>query len=135
MPLIGGLLQVFVFSWDLILCLGVLRSNQLTVQEIFLGDLSCCLSYKFLVLLPILYGVIIYLLLLSPTIPSFMLGLKNIEVDYHFIWEKVVARLIQLQHIGTATQISDIFTKPLYVARFHFLNSKLLIGASPPSLI
>jgi hypothetical protein len=38
---------------------------------------------------------------------------KQIEVHYHFIREKVLAREINLIHVSTEDQITDIFTKSL----------------------
>jgi hypothetical protein len=38
---------------------------------------------------------------------------KHIEVHYHFIREKVLAKEIDLIHVNTEDQIVDIFTKAL----------------------
>jgi len=38
---------------------------------------------------------------------------KHIEVHYHFIREKVLAKEIDLIHVSTEDQIVDIFTKAL----------------------
>jgi len=38
---------------------------------------------------------------------------KHIEVHYHFIREKVLARKINLIHVSTKDQVVDIFTKAL----------------------
>ncbi len=38
---------------------------------------------------------------------------KHIEVHYHFIREKVVAREINLIHVSIEDQVIDIFTKAL----------------------
>jgi hypothetical protein len=50
---------------------------------------------------------------------------KHIEVDIHFIREKVTNRDIQLHYISTLDQITDIFTKGLPADRFCFLHDKL----------
>jgi hypothetical protein len=55
---------------------------------------------------------------------------KHIEVDIHFVREKVLNQNIQLKHIFTLEQIADIFTKGHTAARFSFLNDKLM--ALPP---
>jgi len=55
---------------------------------------------------------------------------KHIEVDNHFIREKVTNRKIQLRYISTFDQIEDIVTKGLATNRFHFLRDKL--PAVPP---
>jgi hypothetical protein len=38
---------------------------------------------------------------------------KHIEVHYHFIREKVLAKEIDLIHVSTEDQVADIFTKAL----------------------
>jgi hypothetical protein len=38
---------------------------------------------------------------------------KHIEVQYHFIREKVIAKEIDLIHVSTEDQVVDIFTKAL----------------------
>ncbi len=38
---------------------------------------------------------------------------KHIEVHYHFIKEKVIAKEIDLIHVSTENQVVDIFTKAL----------------------
>jgi hypothetical protein len=38
---------------------------------------------------------------------------KHIEVHYHFIREKVLAREINLIHVNTEDQVANIFTKAL----------------------
>jgi hypothetical protein len=38
---------------------------------------------------------------------------KHIEVHYHFIREKILAKEINLIHVSTEDQIVDIFTKAL----------------------
>jgi len=38
---------------------------------------------------------------------------KHIEVHYHFIREKVLAKKINLIHVSTEDQVADIFTKAL----------------------
>ena len=38
---------------------------------------------------------------------------KHIEVHYHFIWERSLARNIDLVYVGTDEQVADIFTKAL----------------------
>jgi hypothetical protein len=38
---------------------------------------------------------------------------KHIEVHYHFVRKKILAREINLIHVNTEDQIVDIFTKAL----------------------
>ena len=53
---------------------------------------------------------------------------KHIEVDYHFIRERVVRGNIRLQFISTDDQVADVFTKAFPLPQFHKLRSKLLIS-------
>ncbi|GJT23891.1 gag/pol polyprotein [Tanacetum coccineum] len=63
--------------------------------------------------------------------PIFRARTKHIEIDYHFVREKVAQGDLQIQHISTHDQIEDIFTKPLPTPRFLFLRSKLQVVARP----
>ncbi len=52
---------------------------------------------------------------------------KHIEVDVHFIWEKVLNKDIQLCYLSTIDQVADLFTKGLTAERFCLLHDKLLV--------
>jgi hypothetical protein len=52
---------------------------------------------------------------------------KHIEVDIHFVREKVTNRDIALQHLSTLDQVADIFTKGHTAARFCYLRDKLMV--------
>ncbi|GJV95056.1 putative RNA-directed DNA polymerase [Tanacetum coccineum] len=56
---------------------------------------------------------------------------KHVEIDYHFIWEKIAQGDLRVQHISTHDQIADIFTKPLPTPLFLFIRSKLQVVARP----
>ena len=58
----------------------------------------------------------------------------HIEVNYHFIREKVLNRDALLKFISTGDQIANIFTKRLSSTRFLFLKSKLMVRTSSISL-
>lgn len=45
--------------------------------------------------------------------PVFDARTKNIEVDYHFVRERVARKLLDIDYISTKEQIADGFTKPL----------------------
>ena len=50
---------------------------------------------------------------------------KHVEVDKHFIKEKLDSGLICMPYIPTAEQIADIFTKGLHKKQFDVLMGKL----------
>ncbi|RDX95763.1 Copia protein, partial [Mucuna pruriens] len=50
---------------------------------------------------------------------------KHIEIDRHFIKEKLDSGLIVTAHVPTRLQVADVFTKGLLTTRFQELNGKL----------
>lgn len=63
--------------------------------------------------------------------PIYQARTKHIEVDYHFIWEKILHKDIVASYISTADQYADIFTKGLTTATFLFLKDKLMVLLLP----
>jgi hypothetical protein len=59
--------------------------------------------------------------------PIFHARSKHIEVDYHYVQEKVTNRDIILQHLPSSLQLTDIFTKGHTTDRFCFLRDKLSV--------
>ena len=65
--------------------------------------------------------------------PIFHARTKHIEVDYHFIREKVLSKELKVHFISTLDQIADIFTKALSSPCFLDLAHKLM-GVPPLNL-
>lgn len=66
--------------------------------------------------------------------PVFHAKTKHIEVDYHYVRKKVAAKQLTICHIPTSDQVADFFTKPLFISRFNYLQSKLMVFSSPINL-
>ena len=45
--------------------------------------------------------------------PVFHARSKHIELDYHFVRERVALGFLITQYIPTSSQVADIFTKPM----------------------
>ena len=59
--------------------------------------------------------------------PVFHARSKHIELDYHFVREKVSMGLLITRHVSSAQQIADIFTKPLCKVALHHFRNKLCL--------
>lgn len=58
---------------------------------------------------------------------------KHIEVDCHFVRDKLYEGLISLHHIATATQLADVLTKVLTGVKHSALLNKLGVKLLPPT--
>lgn len=57
----------------------------------------------------------------------FYIWTKHVEIDFHFIWELVASKALQISLILTIQQLVDILKKPLPKVQFIYLWSKLCI--------
>jgi hypothetical protein len=57
--------------------------------------------------------------------PVYHAQIKHIEVDYHFIHEKVLNKDIVPKYISTVNQVANVFTKGLSAIHFSQLCTKL----------
>ncbi|XP_039131879.1 uncharacterized mitochondrial protein AtMg00810-like [Dioscorea cayenensis subsp. rotundata] len=59
--------------------------------------------------------------------PVFHARSKHIELDYHFVCERVLMGLLITRHVSSISQFADIFTKPLCKAALCYFRSKLCL--------
>ena len=57
--------------------------------------------------------------------PVFHARMKHIEVDYHFVRERVARKLLDIKFISTGDQVADSFTKPLKVRQLEVFRNNL----------
>ena len=50
---------------------------------------------------------------------------EHIEIDYHFVRERVAQKLLDIQFIPTGDQLADGFTKPLQVKQLQAFKRNL----------
>uniref|UniRef100_A0A2N9H7Q7 Integrase catalytic domain-containing protein n=1 Tax=Fagus sylvatica TaxID=28930 RepID=A0A2N9H7Q7_FAGSY len=74
------------------------------------------------------FGVITFPHLPLPIIQYFMLRTKHIEVDFHFVRERVLRKDLKVKFVSTVDQLADIFTKSLPTQRFIDLQRNLTVS-------
>jgi len=63
--------------------------------------------------------------------PIFHARTKYVEVDYHFVRDRVARKEIQICFVPSRDQLADVFTKPLPVASFTAFRFKLRVDPPP----
>ncbi|XP_019188346.1 PREDICTED: uncharacterized protein LOC109182649 [Ipomoea nil] len=64
--------------------------------------------------------------------PVFHARTKHVEIDFHFVRDKVAADDFIVNFVSTKDQLADIFTKPLPGPRFVTLRDKLSVATHHP---
>ncbi|XP_019191498.1 PREDICTED: uncharacterized protein LOC109186038 [Ipomoea nil] len=64
--------------------------------------------------------------------PVFHARTKHVEIDYHFVRDKVASGDFLVNYVSTTDQLADIFTKPLPSPCFSALRGKLNVASLPP---
>lgn len=65
--------------------------------------------------------------------PIFHSRTKHVEIDFHFVRDKVARLDLLIQFLSSKDQVADVLTKPLSTARFQFPRDKLKVK-EPPSV-
>lgn len=56
--------------------------------------------------------------------------MKHVEIDFHYVWEKVLKKDLHVSFLTTKEQVADGFTKALSKFLFHKFRDKLHVSQS-----
>ncbi|KAF2300648.1 hypothetical protein GH714_014937 [Hevea brasiliensis] len=59
--------------------------------------------------------------------PIFHAHMKHVEVDFHYVHDKVTKKELQVKYLSSQDQLADVLTKPLPRQRFTALRQQLTI--------
>ncbi|GJW33859.1 ribonuclease H-like domain-containing protein [Tanacetum coccineum] len=131
-PLHAGLLQVIVFLWVIIFCLGQLNVSTpslalvpklnivvlLTLSHRLHGFTIYFVSYILLYQRPLLFYYDNVSAVYMSANPVQHQRTKHTEIDIHFVCDMVTAGQVRVLHVPSRYQYADIFTKGLPSALF-----------------
>lgn len=103
-------------------------TSELTWVEFLLREIGCFSSSTPILLCDNLSAT--YLI----ANPIFHSRTKHMEIDFHFVRDKVCAKTLVVRYVNTHDQIADLLTKPLSKSRFHELKFKLTVVQHPAQL-
>lgn len=66
--------------------------------------------------------------------PIFHSRTKHMEIDFHFVLDKVRAKTLSVRYVSSHDLVADLLTKPLSKSRFLELQSKLIVVQTPAQL-
>jgi len=61
--------------------------------------------------------------------------MKHLQIDYHFVRERVFKGDLLVQHVSSADQFAEILTKGLSTPLFWRLCSNLMLGSSKHMIV